>query len=78
MSFVENEGNFLQHCISDLLRKLLPLNMKQGVVVHYALEGKSRSGVCSPVTGRTQIDLILYHSNSSTIIGKISCTLAKV
>jgi hypothetical protein len=61
---------FLQNCVSDLLRKLLPLNIKQGVVVHYALDGKSRSGVCSLITGRTEIDLTLYHSNSSTIIGK--------
>lgn len=63
-------ARLLQNCVSDLLRKLLPLNIKQGIVVHYALDGKSRSGVCSPITGRTEIDLTLYHSNSSTIIGK--------
>ncbi len=61
-------ANFLQQCVSDLLRKLLPLNIKQGVVVYYALDGKSRPSVCSPITGRTEIDLSLYHSNSSTII----------
>lgn len=62
----------LQKCISEILRILQGIYIQSLSTVHYALDGKSRSGVLSQLTGRTAIDLTLLSTLTTSVIGKIT------
>ena len=65
-------AQLLQKYVSNTIRVLLPLSIQIGKVVHFALDGKSRSGVTSELTGRTEIDLTIFHPKSASIINKLT------
>ena len=66
------DENFLQSCVSQVLQLLLRIHLNENSIIHYPLDGKSRCGVCSELTGRTEIDLTLLEAGTLSIVGKIT------
>jgi len=66
-----NENN-LQLCVSKTIQLMFNLSKGKENFIHYALDGKSRCGVRSELTGRTEIDLTLFETKTSAIVGKMT------
>ena len=60
----------LQECVSETIRASLWLKLSPGLPFHYALDGKSRRGVRSPKTQRTEIDLNLFEVTTYSPVAK--------
>ena len=66
------DENILQNSVSETLQILLRSHLNEFSPIHYSMDGKSRKGVCSELTGRTEIDLTFFESSTSSIVGKIT------
>ena len=66
------DENVLQSSVSETLQILLRSHLNEFSLIHYSIDGKSRKGVCSEETGRTEIDLTFFESSTSSILGKIT------
>jgi predicted transposase YbfD/YdcC len=65
-------SNLFQRCVSATMDFLLRSHLSELSIIHYALDGKSRKGVISKMTSRTEIDLTLFEINTSFVVGKIT------
>jgi hypothetical protein len=60
----------MQQHLKEIRTHFSALCRKKSQLVHYAVDGKSREGIQSKTTGRTELDVTIYEVNSHTVLAK--------